>query len=89
MAAILIPLIAYMWPMMQDQIAMFADLIDSPVYQAILGQLGLIGLGSFEGAIYMYIFSWLEMLMVIISNLKTSWQVSGLALEPHGRAVKP
>ena len=67
MAAILIPLIAYMWPMMQDQIAMFADLIDSPVYQAILGQLGLIGLGSFEGAIYMYIFSWLEMLMVIIS----------------------
>jgi ABC-2 type transport system permease protein len=67
MAAILIPLIAYMWPMMQDQIALFADLIDSPVYQAILGQLGLIGLGTFEGAIYMYIFSWLEMLMIIIT----------------------
>ncbi|MHA2180975.1 MAG: hypothetical protein ACXAAH_06095, partial [Promethearchaeota archaeon] len=67
MAAILIPLIAYMWPMMQDQIALFADLIDSPVYQAILGQLGLIGLGTFEGAIYMYIFSWLEMLMIIVT----------------------
>ncbi|MHA2184238.1 MAG: ABC transporter permease subunit, partial [Promethearchaeota archaeon] len=67
LASILIPLIAYMWPMLQDQISAFAELLDSPVYQAILGQLGLIGFGSFEGAIYMYIFSWIEMLMIFVT----------------------
>ncbi len=67
--AILVPLIAYMWPMLKDQISSFADLLDSPVYQAILGQLGMIGFGTFEGAIYMYIFSWMEMIMVFVTIL--------------------
>ncbi|MHA2129593.1 MAG: ABC transporter permease subunit [Promethearchaeota archaeon] len=65
--ALFVPLIAYMWPMLQDQISTFSELLDTPVYQAILGQLGMIGFGSFDGAIYMYIFSTLEMLMIFIT----------------------
>jgi ABC-2 type transport system permease protein len=65
--ALFVPLIAYMWPMLQDQISTFAELLDTPVYQAILGQLGMIGFGSFDGAIYMYIFSTLEMLMIFVT----------------------
>ena len=65
--ALFVPLIAYMWPMLQDQISTFTELLDTPVYQAILGQLGMIGFGSFEGAIYMYIFSTLEMLMIFVA----------------------
>lgn len=66
LVAMFVPLVAYMWPMLQDQIMMFQDLLDSPVYKAILGQ--LVGLGfTFEGAIYMYTFSWMEMLMVFIT----------------------
>ena len=56
-----------MWPTLQDQISMFEELLDTPVYQAILGQLGMIGFGSFDGAIYMYIFSTLEMLMIVLT----------------------
>ncbi|MBY8985537.1 MAG: ABC transporter permease subunit [Candidatus Lokiarchaeota archaeon] len=67
LAAILIPLIAYMWPSLQDQLSAFSELLESPVYKAILGQLGLIGFGTFEGAIYMYIFSWTEMLMIFVT----------------------
>jgi ABC-2 type transport system permease protein len=64
--AIFVPLVAYMWPMLQNQLSMFQDLLDSPVYKALLGQ--LVGLGfTFEGAIYMYTFSWMEMLMVFIT----------------------
>ncbi|MHA2049114.1 MAG: ABC transporter permease subunit [Promethearchaeota archaeon] len=66
-AAIFIPLVAYMWPMLQDQLAMFTELLESPVYKAILGQLGMLGFNSFESAIYMYTFSWLEMLMVFVT----------------------
>lgn len=65
--AIFVPLVAYMWPILQEQISMFQDLLDSPVYQAILGQLGMIGFGTFDGAIYMYVFSWLEMLIVFVT----------------------
>ncbi|MFX1325339.1 MAG: ABC transporter permease subunit [Promethearchaeota archaeon] len=65
--AIFVPLVAYMWPLLQEQISMFQDLLNSPVYQAILGQLGMIGFGTFDGAIYMYIFSWLEMLIVFVT----------------------
>lgn len=68
--ALFVPLIAYMWPMLQDQISSFEELLDTPVYQAILGQLGMIGFGSFEGAIYMYIFSTLEMLMIFVTVIK-------------------
>jgi ABC-2 type transport system permease protein len=66
LVAILVPLVAYMWPMLQDQIMMFQDLLDSPVYQALLGQLVSIGF-TFEGALYMYTFSWMEMLMVFVT----------------------
>ena len=65
--ALFVPLISYMWPVLQDQISTFSELLDTPVYQAILGQLGMIGFGSFEGAIYMYIFSTLEMLMIFVT----------------------
>ena len=65
--ALFVPLIAYMWPMLQDQLSTFAELLDSPVYQAILGQLGMLGFGSFESAVYMYIFSTLEMLMIFVT----------------------
>lgn len=65
--ALFVPLIAYMWPMLKDQISVFEDLLDTPVYQAILGQLGMLGFGSFDGAIYMYIFSTLEMLMIFLT----------------------
>jgi ABC-2 type transport system permease protein len=63
-------LIAGIWPTLKEHAEAFQFMIDNPMYEAILGNLGgNVIFTTWEGAFYLYIFVWLEMIIVIISIL--------------------
>lgn len=64
-----IPMITGLWPTIKDQMAAFQEILQNPVYIAILGQLGIADITTFEGFYNMYIFVILEMLMIFITML--------------------
>ncbi|NHJ38664.1 MAG: ABC transporter permease subunit [Asgard group archaeon] len=64
-----IPLIASIWPEFKKQADNFADILDNPIYQAILGQLGLADITTWTGFFYMYIFLTLEIVVIFLSVL--------------------
>ncbi|TFF84889.1 hypothetical protein EU523_01000, partial [Candidatus Heimdallarchaeota archaeon] len=62
-----IPLISGIWPEFQEQIGTFADLLDNPVYEGFMGQLSFLNIGVWSGFYFMYIFTWIEMILVFIT----------------------
>ncbi|NHJ46961.1 MAG: ABC transporter permease subunit [Asgard group archaeon] len=64
-----IPMIAALWPTFQDQIAIFQEFLENPVYQAMLGHLGLGDISTWQGLYNMYIFVVLEMAMIFITMI--------------------
>ena len=64
--ALIIPLIASIWPQLESAAEIFKTIMENPVYQAFLGALGLVDVGTWEGMYYMYIFIWLEMILLFI-----------------------
>lgn len=64
---LLIPLIAGIWPEFQEQVAQFADLLENPVYEGFLGQLAFLNITKWSGFYFMYIFTWIEMIVVYIT----------------------
>jgi len=62
-----IPLIAYIWPQFQEHMAAFAEILNNPFYKAMLGKLGLADLTTWSGFYYMYIFLWMEYVMLFIT----------------------
>ena len=61
-------MIAGIWPTLKEQAEAFQFIIDNPIYQSILGNLGgAVMFTTWEGAYYLYIFVWLEMVIVFIT----------------------
>jgi len=60
-------MIAGIWPALSDQAEAFQLIIENPLYQSILGGLGGVIFTTWEGAYYLYIFIWLEMIIVFIT----------------------
>ena len=59
-----IPLIAFIWPELKESISAFADILESPIYQVILGELSMEDLSTWQGMFFMYIFMMLEWVMI-------------------------
>ena len=62
-----VPLIMSIWPEFKEQASFFAELLKNPVYRAILGQLGLADISTWSGYYFMYIFVWMEMILLYIT----------------------
>ena len=60
-------MIAAIWPTLSEQAEVFQSIIDNPVYQSILGSLGAVIFTTWEGVFYLYIFVWLEMVIVFVT----------------------
>ncbi|NPD88320.1 MAG: ABC transporter permease subunit [Asgard group archaeon] len=60
-------MIAGIWPALKDQAEAFQFILDNPIYQSILGNLAGSMFTTWEGAFYLYIFVWLEMVIVFIT----------------------
>lgn len=61
-------MISGIWPTLKEQAEVFQYIIDNPVYQSILGNLvGSVMFTTWEGAFYLYIFVWLEMVIVFVT----------------------
>ncbi|MHA1186800.1 MAG: ABC transporter permease subunit [Candidatus Heimdallarchaeota archaeon] len=57
-------MITAIWPTIADQMAMFQEILQNPVYRAILGQLGIGDITTFQGFFNIEIFVMLEMIMI-------------------------
>ncbi|MHA1199955.1 MAG: ABC transporter permease subunit [Candidatus Heimdallarchaeaceae archaeon] len=64
--AIMIPLIASLWPQLEVASEIFKTILQNPAYKAFLGSLGFVDIGKWEGMFYMYLFIWMEMIMLFI-----------------------
>ncbi|MFQ6124437.1 MAG: ABC transporter permease [Candidatus Heimdallarchaeota archaeon] len=65
LVAILIPLIASIWPDMKAQAEVWAEFLDNPIYKAMLGD--LVDMSTWVGFYNMYIFIWLEWIIMFIT----------------------
>ncbi|MHA1994344.1 MAG: ABC transporter permease subunit [Candidatus Hodarchaeales archaeon] len=59
---IFIPFIGSLWPELSEQMASFQELLKSPIYRVMLGD--LVDLSTWQGMYFMYIFMLLEWVMI-------------------------
>lgn len=67
--SMIVPLMTNIWPQLKDQVASFVQLLDSPIYPALLGPLGVIDLTTWQGAFYMYVGVTMEWAIVFLAIL--------------------
>ena len=67
--SMIVPPMTNIWPQLKDQVASFVQLLDSPIYQARLGPLGIIDLTTWQGAFYMYVGVTMEWAIVFLEIL--------------------
>jgi len=67
--SMIVPLMTNIWPQLKDQVARIAQLLDSPIYQALLGPMGVIDLTTWQGAFYMYVGVTMEWAIVLLAIL--------------------
>ena len=60
-------MIAGIWPALSEQAEAFQHILDNPIYKSILGSIGGVVFTTWEGAYYLYIFIWLEFIIVFIT----------------------
>lgn len=65
--ALFIPFLAIIWPDIKSQAEAFQDILDSPIYKALLGDLGLLPMTEWYGIFVMYIFMFVEYFIIIIA----------------------
>ncbi len=75
--SMLTPLIASIWPSMKEQAASFAELLKSPIYQALLGQMGVMDITTWQGFFYMEVGFTLEFAVVFLAILIPTRIVAG------------
>lgn len=63
------PLIASIWPSMKEQAAIFAEFLKSPIYQTLLGQMGVMDITTWQGFFYMEVGLTLEFAVVFLAIL--------------------
>lgn len=59
-----IPLIAFIWPELKESISVFEEILQSPLYAIMLGELSMADLSTWQGMYFMYIFMMLEYVMI-------------------------
>jgi ABC-2 type transport system permease protein len=76
--SLIVPLMAGIWPSMKgDLVAAYSDLLQSPIYQALLGQLGLLDMTTWQGVFYMYVGICMEWAIIFIAILIPARIVAG------------
>jgi len=75
--SLIVPLIAGIWPSFQEQAAAFSAILQNPIYQALLGQMGLMDITTWQGIFYMYVGICLEWAIVFIAILIPARIVAG------------
>lgn len=76
LVALLVPLIGSVWLELEKELVMFADVLNSPVYKAILGSLSEFDLGTWTGFYYLEIFTWLDIVILFAAILVPSRLIS-------------
>ncbi len=66
---IFIPMIAAIWPTIAEHMVSLQVILENPVYEVILGELGLVDMSTFQGFFTIEIFTMLEMVMIFITML--------------------
>ncbi len=64
--AIIVPIIAAIWPELEEFSELFQTFLENPFFEAFLGHLGIGDLSTWMGVYYMYIFIWLELILVFL-----------------------
>lgn len=64
--ALLVSIVISIWPEFKRESAAFAELLNSPLYGAILGQTVNLDIGTFQGFYGMYLFIYLEMILLFL-----------------------
>jgi ABC-type transport system involved in multi-copper enzyme maturation permease subunit len=67
--SLIVPLMAGIWPSFKEQAAAFSEILQNPVYQALLGQLGVMDMTTWQGIFYMYVGICMEWAIVIVAIL--------------------
>ncbi|MGD2201523.1 MAG: ABC transporter permease subunit [Candidatus Bathyarchaeota archaeon] len=75
--SMIVPLIAGIWPSFKEQAASFAEILKNPIYQALLGQMGLMDITTWQGIFYMYVGICMEWAIVFIAILIPARIVAG------------
>jgi len=75
--SMIVPLMAGIWPSFKEQTALFAELLQNPIYQALLGQMGLMDISTWQGIFYMYVGICMEWAIVFIAILIPARIVAG------------
>ena len=73
----IVPLMAGIWPSMKGQMAAFSEILKNPIYQALLGQLGVMDLTTWQGMFYMYVGICMEWAIVFVAILIPARIVAG------------
>ncbi|MHA2365554.1 MAG: ABC transporter permease subunit [Candidatus Hodarchaeales archaeon] len=65
--AFIIPMSAMIFPELKNQADALKDMMASDFYQGALGSLGLMDLGTWTGVFSMYVFMWLEFIILFVA----------------------
>ena len=71
------PLVASIWPSMKEQAATFAEILKNPIFQAIMGQMGLLDITTWQGFFYMEVGLTLEFAVVFLAILIPTRIIAG------------
>ena len=71
------PLVASIWPSMKEQAATFAEILKNPIFQALLGQMGLLDITTWQGFFYMEVGLTLEFAVVFLAILIPTRIIAG------------
>ena len=70
-------LLAGIWPSFQAQSAAFAEILKNPIYKAILGEIVLFDISTWQGVFYMYVGMILEWSVIFLAILIPARIVAG------------
>ena len=67
--SLIVPIMVGMWPSFKEQATSFSELLKNPIYQALLGQMGLMDITTWQGVFYMYVGVTLEWAVIFLAIL--------------------
>jgi len=67
LVSMIVPLVVSIWPSFKEQAASFAEILQSPIYQALLGQLGMGDITTWSGFFYMEVGVTLEWVILFVA----------------------
>ena len=68
--SLIVPLMAGIWPSMKGELVVaYVEVLQNPIYQALLGQLGILDMTTWQGIFYMYVGICMEWAIVFVAIL--------------------